>query len=92
MLDDGNRPVIKQLAADFGINYITRDSNEGFKAGNINNAVKHTDSELIACLMRTTYLFQHFYLSLVDYFKDRNTGIVQTPQHFMNPDPFSKKS
>lgn len=90
LLDDGNRPNIKQLAADLGINYITRDSNEGFKAGNINNAVNHTDSELIACFDADHVPVSTFLLELVDYFKDRNTGIVQTPQHFMNPDPFQK--
>lgn len=90
LLDDGNRPAMKQLAADFGVNYITRDSNEGFKAGNINNALKHTDSELIAIFDADHIPVSTFLLELVDYFKDDNTGIVQTPQHFMNPDPFQK--
>lgn len=90
LLDDGNRPAIKQLAADFGINYITRDGNEGFKAGNINNALKHTNSELIAVFDADHIPVSTFLLELVDYFKDFNTGIVQTPQHFMNPDPFQK--
>lgn len=90
LLDDGNRPAIKQLAADLGVNYITRDSNEGFKAGNINNALKYTDSELVAIFDADHIPVSTFLLELVDYFKDHNTGIVQTPQHFMNPDPFQK--
>lgn len=90
LLDDGNRPSIKKLATDFGINYITRDSNEGFKAGNINNALKQTNSELIAVFDADHIPVSTFLLELVDYFKDHNTGIVQTPQHFMNPDPFQK--
>lgn len=90
LLDDGNRPAIKQLAADLGINYITRENNEGFKAGNINNALKYTDSELIAIFDADHIPVSTFLLELVDYFKDHNTGIVQTPQHFMNPDPFQK--
>lgn len=90
LLDDGNRPAIKQLATDFGINYITRDNNEGFKAGNINNALKLTNSELIAVFDADHVPVSTFLLELVDYFKDHNTGIVQTPQHFMNPDPFQK--
>lgn len=90
LLDDGNRPAIKQLAANFGINYITRDSNEGFKAGNINNALKHTDSELVTIFDADHIPVSTFLLELVDYFKDFNTGLVQTPQHFMNPDPFEK--
>lgn len=90
LLDDGNRPAIKQLAEDLGINYITRDSNEGFKAGNINNALKYTDGELISVFDADHIPVSTFLLELVDYFKDHNTGIVQTPQHFMNPDPFQK--
>ncbi len=90
LLDDGNRPAIKKLAADFGINYITRETNEGFKAGNINNALKFTDGELIAVFDADHVPVSTFLIELVDYFKDHNTGIVQTPQHFMNPDPFQK--
>lgn len=90
LLDDGNRPHIKNLAEYFGINYITRESNEGFKAGNINNALKYTESELIAVFDADHIPVSTFLLELVDYFKDFNTGIVQTPQHFMNPDPFQK--
>lgn len=90
LLDDGNRPAIKKLAADLGINYISREGNEGFKAGNINNALKYTDSELIAVFDADHTPVSTFLLELVDYFKDHNTGIVQTPQHFMNPDPFQK--
>lgn len=90
LLDDGKRPAIKKLAADLGVNYITRDSNEGFKAGNINNALKYTDGELIAVFDADHIPVSTFLIELVDYFKDHNTGIVQTPQHFMNPDPFQK--
>lgn len=90
LLDDGNRPDIKKLAEDFGINYITRENNEGFKAGNINNALKYTNSELIAVFDADHIPVSTFLLELVDYFKDHNTGLVQTPQHFMNPDPFQK--
>lgn len=90
LLDDGHRSVIKKMADDLGINYITRNSNEGFKAGNINNALKYTDSELIAVFDADHVPVSTFLLELVDYFKDETTAIVQTPQHFMNPDPFQK--
>lgn len=90
LLDDGNRPDIKKMADELGINYIARETNEGFKAGNINHALKHTNSELIAVFDADHIPVSTFLLELVDYFKDHNTGIVQTPQHFMNPDPFQK--
>lgn len=90
LLDDGHRPDIEKLANELEINYIKRANNEGFKAGNINNALKYTDSELIAVFDADHVPVSTFLLELVDYFKDYNTGIVQTPQHFMNPDPFQK--
>lgn len=90
LLDDGHRPDIEKMAAELGINYIKRANNEGFKAGNINNALKYTDGELIAIFDADHIPVSTFLIELVDYFKDHNTGIVQTPQHFMNPDPFQK--
>lgn len=90
LLDDGHRPDIEKMAKNLGINYIKRETNEGFKAGNINNALKYTDGELITIFDADHVPVSTFLLELVDYFKDHNTGIVQTPQHFMNPDPFEK--
>lgn len=90
LLDDGHRPDIEKMASDLGINYIKRDTNEGFKAGNINNALKYTDGELIAVFDADHVPVSTFLLELVDYFKSKKVAIVQTPQHFMNPDPFQK--
>lgn len=90
LLDDGHRPDIEKMAKDLDINYIKRETNEGFKAGNINNALKYTNGEIIAVFDADHVPVSTFLLELVDYFKDHNTGIVQTPQHFMNPDPFEK--
>lgn len=90
LLDDGHRPHIEKLANDLGINYIKRDNNKGFKAGNINNALQYTNGELIAIFDADHVPVSTFLLEIVDYFKDKKTAIVQTPQHFMNPDPFQK--
>lgn len=90
LLDDGHRPSIKELAENLGVNYIQRETNEGFKAGNINNALKLTDGELIAIFDADHIPVSTFLVEIVDYFKDKRVGIVQTPQHFMNPDPFQK--
>lgn len=48
LCDDGNRLNIKTLARKYNINYITRKDNKGAKAGNYNNALKHSRSSLIA--------------------------------------------
>ncbi|MGE0087091.1 MAG: glycosyltransferase [Desulfococcaceae bacterium] len=47
VLDDGRRPAMKALADQEGVNYITRDSNIGFNAGNLQNAMKQTDGDFI---------------------------------------------
>ena len=39
VLDDGNRPEIKQLAEERGANYLARERNTDAKAGNLNNAI-----------------------------------------------------
>ena len=90
LLDDGNRPNIKQLTKDLEINYITRDTNKGFKAGNINNALKKTDSEFIIVFDADHIPVSTFLIELIDFFKDEKIALVQTPQHFLNPDPFQK--
>lgn len=90
LLDDGHRSAIAKMAHDMEINYIKRETNEGFKAGNINNALKQTNGDLIAVFDADHVPVSIFLLELVDYFKDNKVAIVQTPQHFMNPDPFQK--
>lgn len=47
ILDDGKRESIKRLCEENAIGYITRDNNEHAKAGNINNALQHTNSPYI---------------------------------------------
>src|SRR5690606_12840375 len=48
LLDDGRREEFRQFADEAGCGYITRDNNLHAKAGNLNNALKHTDGDLIA--------------------------------------------
>ena len=50
LLDDGNRPEVRALATEFDCGYITRSDNTNAKAGNLNNALKHTDREFIVTL------------------------------------------
>ena len=90
LLDDGNREEMKYLAEETGINYISRESNKGFKAGNINNAIKQTDGEFIVIFDADHVPVSTFLLEVVDFLKDENVALVQTPQYFLNPDPFQK--
>ncbi len=101
LCDDGNRSEMKVLAEKYGINYITREDNEGAKAGNLNNAMKYSSSPLIATLDADMIPMHDFLLATVPYFlkneqckkngiKEINPkiGFVQTPQSFYNTDLF----
>ena len=90
VLDDGKRDKVKQVASEFGFKYITRDNNIGYKAGNINNALSQTDGELIVIFDADHIPVSNFLRETVDYFMDNQVAIVQTPQHFYNPDPIQK--
>ncbi len=89
--DDGNRTTIKKLANTMNINYITRLNNKNAKAGNYNNALKHSNSPYIvffdADMAPTTDFLS---ITLPFFLKSKHTkiGFVQLPQSFKNPDIF----
>ena len=99
--DDGNRKEMKDMAKKMGVNYITREDREGAKAGNLNNAMNHSTSPLIATFDADMIPMHDFLIATVPYFlkneqakKDgideeyEKIGFVQTPQSFYNPDLF----
>lgn len=90
VLDDGRREEVKELTLMLGCNYITRDNNKGYKAGNINNALKQTDSDIVVIFDADHVAASTFLRETVYNFADENVALVQTPQHFCNPDAFQK--
>jgi cellulose synthase (UDP-forming) len=86
LLDDGKRPVIRELAQTMGVGYFDRPTNEHFKAGNVNNALWQTHNELIMFLDADFVPAPHFLTRVVGFFQDPNIALVQTPQNFYNPD------
>jgi cellulose synthase (UDP-forming) len=92
VLDDGRRAWLSDLCAQKGCNYLTRPDNSHAKAGNINRAVQHlaqlpSPPDFIAVLDADFVPFRNFVSRALCLFKDPAIGIVQTPQHFFNPDP-----
>lgn len=90
VLDDGRRNEIKELTELLECHYITRETNKGFKAGNINHALEQTDSEIIVVFDADHVAASTFLRETVYNFIDENVALVQTPQHFCNPDAFQK--
>lgn len=68
ILDDGNRSEIRELAATMKVGYITRTKHLHAKAGNLNNALQHTSSPLVATFDADMIPLSDFLLKTVPYF------------------------
>ncbi|MGE0201481.1 MAG: PilZ domain-containing protein [Candidatus Melainabacteria bacterium] len=91
LLDDGNRPEMRELAEKLGANYIARTQNIHAKAGNLNNAMDHTQSDLVLVFDADHVPCKSFLQEVVGFFlTDNKLGFVQTPQHFFTKDPFQR--
>lgn len=93
VLDDGKRDWLRDYCAAAGVSYATRSGNAGAKAGNMNAglaSIRATGFEpdflgvLDADFVATPAFIRR---CLALHLLNDNAGIVQTPQHFFNPDP-----
>jgi len=84
VLDDGKRTAMQELASELSCNYITRDNNLGFKAGNLRNAMEQTSGDFIVICDADTRPFSTFLESTLGYFRDPDVAWVQTPQWFFD--------
>jgi cellulose synthase (UDP-forming) len=90
VLDDGNRGEIKRLSEKLKVNYIARHTNEGAKAGNLNNGLKRSKGEYVAIFDCDHMPVRSFLKETVGFFLDPKVAIVQVPHHFYNPDTFQR--
>lgn len=91
VLDDGNRPELKQFCEQAGVGYITRDNNRHAKAGNINEALKKTDGEYVAIFDCDHVPTRSFLQVVMGWFlRDPNLAMLQTPHVFFSPDPLEQ--
>ena len=91
LLDDGRREEFRALAKEVGVEYITREDNFHAKAGNINNALKQISGEYVAifdCDHMPTRAFLQ--VSMGGFLTDPKLALVQTPHHFLSPDPYER--
>jgi len=91
ILDDGHRDEFKGFAEEVGVGYITRTDNRFAKAGNLNNALKTVTGEYVAifdCDHMPTSSFLK--LCMGGFLADPKLALVQTPHHFLTPDPFER--
>lgn len=89
VLDDGNRPEVRKLAEELGVEYIARGNNLHAKAGNINHALEMTSGEFVVIFDADHVARPNFISRTIGYFADERVGWVQTPHAFYNFDSFS---
>ncbi|MGO9742220.1 MAG: glycosyltransferase [Roseiarcus sp.] len=92
MCDDSRRPWLKDLSDRLGCRYVTRPDNRHAKAGNINHALgvlaTLDDPPQFISILDADFVPETRFLSrAMTLFRDPRVGVVQTPQHFINPDP-----
>lgn len=90
VLDDTKRQSVKQLCQELGCNYITRPDNSHAKAGNLNHALRKTNSELILIFDADFVPTTNFLERTVGFFQKHKVALVQTPQSFYNSDPIAQ--
>lgn len=87
VLDDGRRPAMERMAGEEGARYISRATNEGYKAGNLRHAMEQTSGDFIVIADADTRLFPSFLAHTLGYFRDPDVAWVQTPQWFYDIPP-----
>ena len=87
VLDDGRRDWLRDLCARTGAIHMTRADNAHAKAGNINAAIKRTDSPFFLVLDADFVPQRGFLYRAIGFFDDPSIGIVQIPHNFFNGDP-----
>src|SRR5271156_446297 len=91
ILDDGKRDEFRRFAEEAGIGYMTRDTNEHAKAGNINSALARLNAPYVAIFDCDHVPTRSFLQVTLGWFlRDAKLGMLQTPHHFYSPDPFER--
>ena len=91
LLDDGNRLEMHVLAEELGCRYLARTHNRHAKAGNLNNALRHTRAGFIAIFDADHAPAPSFLDETLGFFADERVAFVQTPQDFYNLDSFQHR-
>ena len=89
ILDDGRRDEMRAMAQELGIGYIRRADNKNAKAGNLNNALKHTNGEFVLQLDADHVPLPNILDRLLGFFDNPKVAYAQAPQDFYNTDSFT---
>jgi len=85
------RAELQSLCRELGVIYSTRARNEQAKAGNMSAALERLDGDLVVIFDADHVPSRDFLARTVGYFvHDPKLFLVQTPHHFINPDPIER--
>jgi cellulose synthase (UDP-forming) len=85
VLDDGDSPAVRSLAAELGIGYLCRPVHDGKKAGNVNYALSQVHTDYFVIFDSDHVARPNFLEKTLPYLLiDPNLAFVQTPQSFSN--------
>lgn len=84
LCDDGRRPEMRDLAARYGIDYVTRSDNAHAKAGNINAVLPQLTGELVLILDADHVAAPDLLEAMTGYFADDRVALVQSAHSFRN--------
>ncbi|WP_299419031.1 cellulose synthase catalytic subunit [uncultured Shimia sp.] len=87
LLDDGDRSEMAREAERRGISYFARQTNTGFKAGNLRHALLRTSGDFVVICDADTRLQPTFLQNTLGYFSDPKVAWVQTPHWFYDLPP-----
>lgn len=90
--DDGKRSWLEQFCNANRVGYLTRDDNSHAKAGNINSALHQLSRQKqppdFVAILDADFVPMHDFLKrTASLMREDDVAVVQTPQHFVNPDP-----
>lgn len=93
--DDGRRDWLREFCNTNGVGYLTRGDGRHAKAGNINAALRRLSRQeeppdFVAILDADFVPMNDFLKRTASLMREEKVAVVQTPQHFINPDPVQK--
>ncbi len=88
--DSKTRRTLSAFAERSAMNYIHRTDRTGFKAGALNNMLRHSRERFIAIFDYDEYLTNpRFLLDTLPYFEDKNLSYIQTEKRYFKGTFFS---
>ncbi|HET7723790.1 MAG TPA: cellulose synthase catalytic subunit [Propionibacteriaceae bacterium] len=84
ILDDGRSDEVQALAGELGCRYVRRLTNNGAKAGNINNALTMAKGDFFVILDADFVPLPGFIEQTLPFFETATVAFVQTPQTYGN--------